>query len=475
MSTGFYFTCCCGVPFEAWVSAVTGAGVATDQLSIYDLTQQTGEPHCSFDDFSFDDDYNGATLGAIARGDYVYVIQHDSQSTPTELAVSKYHERTGVLQWTQTTSTVVSTANLRGYRVFGVPMSGTWVGGGAVWCCNESELWLVSSKQLFDSAGVTTETASPNTTSDKLAGTSAAWIPQMLSSHDFPRVAGYRIYLENMTNVVYDQTTDQGGGVYRHYYDFDVDETIEYGVGEYDQTTGSMGSVSTEDSYTASRTGVSGYLEDGSATPPATAPSSPSDLDDISSFPSYVLRIPVDTIEQKSFYFSTLGASHYIGVFPFEDLAAATVYERVIIDGTRLYNWTNGSQNAYSVAAVQDERADASYAQALITFRDPSDTLTYMQGLEYDGTSLWKQELDTGGSTLPRVLSVNDTWALVSVDPDGSDTLDYYMWKLDNSEYQLCEDQGGVNTGYDKLTTSVQQLDLVKSVSHPYGPPETYA
>lgn len=463
--------CCCKVPYEAWASVTGGDG---SQISILNLTQDSGEPINSVDDFSFDDDYDAVYFGAIARGGNVFVLEHDAEPSPTELSVSCYNVNTGSLVWGQTSSTTLDTSNsTRGYSVFGnSPIPAGQVGSN--YSCNETQLWVIDTKQLFESTGVTTETASPNTTSDRLDGSSAEWIPRMLSSHDFPRVAGYRVYLENMTNVSYDTTSGpDGGGNYQHYYDFDVDETIEYGVGDYDTSTGSMVSVSVEDDYTASRTAVSGYIQNTSPTPPAD-PTSPSELTAIASFPSYVLRIPFGLGEQQNFYFSTLGSSHYIGVFPFEDTDASTVHERIIIDGTRKYDWTDGSQNCGSVASVQDTRADASFAEALLTYFNHTDSKWYIEALEYDGTVVWSQEVQAPPSfDFPRVLSVNDTWALVRCKPLGESSDAYWMWKLNNDEKKKCQKSGGGNP--DNLTGNIQRFDLVKSVSHPYGPPpETY-
>lgn len=452
--------CCCKTPYEAWASDTS------DQLAIINLTKKVGEPENSESDFSFDDDENATHIAAMAFGEHVFIVQ----DTGSGISVARYHNETGVLSWNQTGGSITGS--------YGYVQYGNDVAAGSInhFNVNATQFWNNKTKELFESTGVTTKSATPNTTSDARDGNSADWIPRKLSSHGFPACAGWRRKYIN-ESITHTSTTPLGGGNYRHDFDIDYDEVIETGVGDYDIDTGDMTSVTSAHTTAAASHSTTGSITNTNPTPP-----SPS-LSDFGGLPSHWAFTNLTM-------FSSDG-TNYVFDYLVQNTDTGTRYTYVIVNGNIAKSDSRSTTPVLaldSAAYVHDAPTEPGYAVALITYEDPDNPGEYYaEGYDDSGGLEWSEQVYDES----RWISVNDTWALIyspmtvstDVAPDGRDwsglssptAISYWLVRLDNAEWEPCRKETTSTTwsNHSDPTPSIQQIDMVKSASHPYGPPLT--
>lgn len=451
--------CCCKALYDAWAILTSG------RVAVRNLVQKVGEPSNSLGEFDFASSGSGNYLLSMARGSHVFVVRRNSGDTAINVAC--YDVNTGNALWDHSLTT--SSSATTGYLVYGG-------GSGQYALINEDQLFLtLGGGREFSTGGVTSYSNVVVTTTDPYQGNSARWIPQDFSSHDYPIRSGIRIKYLNPT-ITYVNTT--GFGPYNHNYTLDYDVEYEVGFGAYNHATGTIDAVTSADTHAApSVTGQSDSITNASPTPPA----SPS-LSDFSNGNNVSLGL------SQVIYFSSIGGNYALSWMP---IYGGTRYERVVMGGNLVDSWTYahaGGTNTYtlSLAVIHDSPPDPDYARIIYSYGEPSAGPYYIAGHELDGTQMWQQEVV---DEFTRVLSVNDTWAMVyspiskstELAPDGRDwgnvtgltELEYWMVKLDNSEWEPIRIESTATSWsqHSILTSNTQQIDLVKTVTHPASPP----
>lgn len=478
--------CCCKFPYEAWAELVS----ATDRFAIHHITRGVGEPANSDAEFNITDDYNGDYATAMEVGGFVYLAERNSGDTATSIA--KYNSLSGALVWEH--------SNTMSFEPGGYRVAGSRVGARRM-SVNSSQAFFwdgnasTYNSALFESTGVTTYTADPNITTSPYDDTSAAWVPRGIASHDWPMVAGARGYITNYS-IDYIGTTGPVFGSYTHNYEIDYDAVFEIGIGEYDPSTGAMGSVAVVDSQTVSYTNVAKSIVSGSPTPPATPTASSWGLANSNALKEFNFQPTSTTPYQTIQVFHSLNAgADYVIAYSVrkEDPAGSASYDyiqKIIINGNTVKSWTDASAYQASISSGALVHDTPIHSQAIVTYEDPPASAATIEGYDLDGTLNWSEVM----YDFATVYSVNDTWALVNTPVNVSETLpdgrtwsdvsisgshiNWWMVRLDNGEWEPCRTQSS-DTSWANPTaiTNAQvgdaiNIDLVKSASHPYGPPE---